>query len=423
MQSRRDFLHTTIATLGGGAAALTLGARLKAQQATPDSSGKGKRILILGGTGFLGPAIVEVAKTRGHALTLFNRGRTEKRIGIIEDVEKRYGNRDPKLPADEAKNEAGEYINPSPMGLESLNEGEWDAVIDTSGYYPRIVKASAELLAPRIKQYIFISSISAYAENDKPYTDETAPVATLTDPAVETMGAQFENYGGLKALCEQAAEAAMPGKTANIRPGLIVGPGDPTDRFTYWPVRMQQGGEVLAPGDPADPVQLIDVRDLAEWIVLMVENNTVGLFNAINPAPGRLGIGQTLEACRQAAKSDAKLTWVPFEFLRKHEVTPWGDMPLWLPPKGETSGSHLRSNERAVKTGLKFRPVEDTAAGILAWWPKEIARRQRVTEQMKEEARKAGKEEPKVADPTKIRYGISPEREAEVLKAWRESQG
>jgi 2'-hydroxyisoflavone reductase len=427
MPSRRDFLHTTIATLGSGAA-LALGARsLRAQTDSPTSggasSGSGKRILILGGTGFLGPAIVEVAKQRGHSLTLFNRGRTEKRIGIIEDVEKRYGNRDPKPPADETKNEAGEYINPSPKGLESLQEGEWDSVIDTSGYYPRIVKASAELLAPRIKQYIFISSVSAYADNSKPYIDETAPVATIADPTVETMGAQFENYGALKALCEQAAEAAMPGKTANIRPGLIVGPGDPTDRFTYWPVRIQKGGEVLAPGDPSDPVQLIDVRDLAEWIVLMVENNTVGLFNAINPAPGRLGIGQTLEACKNAAKSDAKLTWVPAEFLEKHEVSAWGDMPLWLPPTGETSGSHLRSNERAVNTGLKFRPVEDTAAAILAWWPKEIARRERVGKQMIEDAQKAGKPAPQLPDPTKLRYGCPPEKEAAVLKAWHESKG
>jgi 2'-hydroxyisoflavone reductase len=422
MTSRRDFLHTTLAA----GAALALGSpSLRAQhETTPAGKNAGKRILILGGTSFLGPAIVEVAKKRGHTLTLFNRGRTEKRIGVIEDVEKRFGNRDPKLPADEAKNEAGEFINPSPMGLESLNEGPWDSVIDTSGYYPRMVKASAELLAPRIKQYIYISSISAYADNSKPNTDETAASATLSDPTVEKMGEQFENYGGLKALCEQAAEAAMPGKTANIRPGLIVGPGDPTDRFTYWPVRIQKGGEVLAPGNASDPVQLIDVRDLAEWIVLMVENNTVGLFNAINPAPGKLTIGQTLEACKKGARSDATLTWVPADFLEKHEVSPWGDMPLWLPPTGETAGSHLRSNERAVKTGLKFRPVEETAAGILAWWPKEIERRVRVTEQMKQDAEKSNKPlPPNMADPKKIRAGIDPEKEALVLRAWHERVG
>jgi 2'-hydroxyisoflavone reductase len=218
----------------------------------------------------------------------------------------------------------------------------------------------------------------------------------------------------------------LPGRTANIRPGLIVGPGDPTDRFTYWPVRISKGGEALAPGNPNDPVQLIDVRDLAEWIVLMIENNTVGLFNAINPAPGKLTIGQTLEACRAAAKSagsqPATLTWATAEFLKEQRVSPWGDMPLWLPPTGEMAGSHLRSNDRAVKAGMKYRNVEDTCAAILAWWPKELARRERVTKEMIEEASKAGKPAPKVGDPKALRAGISPEREAEVLKAWREKQ-
>ena len=425
MPTRRDFLHTSLAA--GAALALGSGtAKARQAQSREPSPSGAKRILILGGTGFLGPAIVEAAKARGHSLTLFNRGRTEKRIGGIDGVEKLHGNRDPNLPADEAKNDADEYVNPSPRGLESLQGKSWDAVVDTSGYYPRIVKASAELLAPSVKQYIFISSISVYADSSTPNQDEDAPVAKLNDPTVEKMGDQFENYGGLKALCEQAAETAMPGRVANVRPGLIVGPGDQTDRFTYWPVRISQGGEALAPGNPNDPVQLIDVRDLAEWIVLMIEKNTVGVFNAINPAPGKLTIGQTLEACRVASKSagmpPATLTWTSAEFLEEQRVSPWGDMPLWLPPAGEMAGSHLRTNERAVKAGMKYRNVEDTCAAILAWWPKELARRERVTKDMKEEAQKAGKPEPKMPDPKLLRAGIAPQREAEVLKAWHEKQ-
>ncbi|MCI0630132.1 MAG: NAD-dependent epimerase/dehydratase family protein [Phycisphaerales bacterium] len=438
MPTRRDFLHTSLATgaaaaLGGAlSAAGPWQSQLSKPAASPERCAAPKRILILGGTSFLGPAIVEAAKARGHSLTLFNRGKTEKRIGIIEGVEKLYGNRDPKLPADETQNEAGEYTNPTPRGLESLQAKTWDAVVDTSGYYPRIVKASAELLAPNVKQYIFISSISVYADSSKPHQDEDASLETLDDPTVETMGEGFKNYGGLKALCEQAAEAALPGRVANVRPGLIVGPGDPTDRFNYWPIRIQRGGDVLAPGSPDDPVQLVDVRDLAEWLVVLIENNTTGVFNAINPAPGKLTIGETLESCKKAAAyyegthhrrpREANLIWVPADFLEQHKVTPWGDMPLWLPPTGESAGSHLRSNTKAVAAGLKFRPVQETAAGILEWWPREIERRKRITAQLKEEAKKAGKPEPQVRDPEQIKEGISPEREVKVLEAWRATQ-
>jgi 2'-hydroxyisoflavone reductase len=204
-----------------------------------------KRILILGGTGFLGPAIVEAAEKRGHTLTLFNRGKT--RPGLFPHIEKRQGDRDPNK---------GE-------GIKSLETGEWDAVIDDSGYYPRMVGASARLLAPRVGQYIFISSVSAYKEPSPIGGDETAPLAVLADPLVEEMGKSFENYGGLKAACEAAAEAALPGRTTVVRPGFIVGPDDPTGRFTYWPARFDKGGEIAVPGAPTDPLQLIDVRDLA----------------------------------------------------------------------------------------------------------------------------------------------------------------
>ncbi|HEY0093963.1 MAG TPA: SDR family oxidoreductase, partial [Archangium sp.] len=254
----------------------------------PVARAGGKRILILGGTAFLGPQLVEAARARGHTVTLFNRGKT--RPQLFPDVEKLHGDRDPTK---------GE-------GLKALEGRTWDAVIDTSGYVPRMVRASAQLLAPHVGQYLFISSISVYKDMSRPGLDETAPVATTSEPDNETIGG--ENYGALKALCEQEAEAAFPGRTTNIRPGLIVGPEDPTQRFTYWPERVARGGEVLAPGDGSDPVQFIDVRDLAEWTLLALENRDVGVFNATGPTQP-LTVGEMLEACKQAGQSDATFTW------------------------------------------------------------------------------------------------------------------
>ena len=413
-------ISTALAALIFGLGAI-MNTSAPARGAEPQSAKPApKRILILGGTGFLGPAIVDAAKARGHSLTLFNRGRTEKRIGLIDGVEHLYGNRDPNLPADETKDEQGNYINPSPRGLEALQGKTWDAVVDTSGQYRRIVKASAELLAPNVKQYVYVSSISAYASNARPNEDESGDTASVADPDVETMGAQFENYGGLKALCEQTIESILPGRTTVVRPGLIVGPGDPTDRFTYWPLRIAKGGEVLAPGKADDPVQLIDVRDLAEWIVLLIENNTTGIFNAINPGPNKLTMGEVLEACKKAAKSDATLTWASAEFLEQQQVSPWGDMPLWIPHEGDYAGFHLRSNAKAAAAGLKMRPVEDTVAAILNWWPKELERRVRVTAEM--QSKHVGQPVPQMPDPRELRAGIKPDRETQVLKLWRQSQ-
>jgi 2'-hydroxyisoflavone reductase len=408
--SRRTFIQQSAAGLAIAAASPLKASSLMSRT----SRAAGKKILILGGTGFLGPAVVDAAKARGHSLTLFNRGKTEKRIGIIDGVEKLYGNRDPKLHSDEADDK-------SPMGLDSLKGGKWDAVVDTSGYVPRIVKASAELLAPNVGLYVFISTVSVYAKNDTPGADETAAVGTISDPTVETMGASFENYGPLKALCEQTVEGVMPGRVASVRPGVIVGPGDPTDRFTYWPVRVQRGGEVLAPGSAADLIQLIDVRDLAEFIITLIENKTTGVFNAMGPAD--LTIGKTLEACRESSKSDATFTWVPADFLEKKNVSAWGDMPAWVPSEGDTAGFGKRSFARATKAGIKLRPIIDTAGATLAWWPKEVQRRTRITQEALAQAEKEGKDAPKMGDPTKLRAGIQPEREKEVLAAWHAEQG
>jgi 2'-hydroxyisoflavone reductase len=382
-----------------------------------------KRILILGGTGFLGPKTIAAAVARGHTVTIFNRGKREKFLPLEHEVEHLYGNRDPLLPADDERDAEGKLLHPdaSPKGLEQLAGRSWDVVIDNSGYYPRMVEASAQLLAKNASQYIFISSISAYGENPAQGGDESTKLATLADPKVETMGENFENYGGLKALCEQAAEAAFPGRATIVRPGYIVGPGDPTDRFTYWPVRIARGGDVLAPGDPGDPVQWIDVRDLAEWLVTLVEQGTPGAFNAVGPStPGRWG--DVLQTCVEVSGSDAKLEWVPAAWLEQNGMGGEDAFPIWIAPVGEFAGFHRWSNDRAEAAGLAFRPVADTVKGILEWYPGEVERRVRVTRELAEAAKAKGLPPPGGRDPSLLRVGPSPEREQELLAKWRESR-
>jgi 2'-hydroxyisoflavone reductase len=363
--TRRDFLGTSLSALALACA----GPGSNGAARTPAR----KRILVLGGTSFLGPALVEAARPRGHVLTLFNRGRTNP--GLFPNLEQLHGDRD--------------------GGLEVLRGRTWDAVIDTSGYVPRVVRASADLLAPAVGRYLFVSTISVYADGIPPGSDETAALASVPDPASEDVRA---HYGGLKALCEKAADAALPGRTTVVRPGLIVGPRDPTDRFTYWPVRLARGGEVLAPGDGKDPVQVVDVRDLAAWMVELVERDAPGTFNAAGPAK-TLTMGAMLSACGEAAGGDPRLTWVPAAFLEKAGVAPWSDMPVWV-PAGPEAGFAQMSNARAVAAGLRFRPVAETARDTLAWW-----------RTLPEERR------------AKPRAGLSPEREGEVLARWRAERG
>ncbi|MBS1859834.1 MAG: epimerase, partial [Acidobacteria bacterium] len=336
---------------------------------------KKKRILILGGTGFLGPATVEAARARGHELTLFNRGRT--RPGLFPNIETLLGDRDP---------EKGE-------GLKALRNRKWDAVIDNSGYFPRQVSASAKLLAPNVGHYIFISSISAYADNSIENQDETAKLATTPDPTVEKITEQ--TFGPLKVLCEQAAAEALPGRTAIVRPGYIVGPDDPSGRFTYWPVRVDRGGEVLAPGAPADPVQIIDVRDLGAWLITLVEERTTGTFNAAGPKE-RLAWGDLLGACSKATAAASTLTWVPGEWIRGHAEDVF---PIWAPFAGETRGFHTWKNARAVKAGLKFRPYARTVADTLRWYKTQS---------------EGGR--------TKL-AGPPAEKEAQLLAAWKAARG
>ncbi len=299
-------------------------------------------------------------------------------------MEKLRGDRDPK----------------KAEGLKALEGRKWDAVLDNSGYYPRMVRASAELLAPNVGQYLFISSIAAYASTEPLNQDESGPTAALADPTVETMGKDYENFGGLKRLCEEAVEKALPGRTATIRPGYIVGPEDRTDRFTYWPVRFDKGGQMLAPGSPADPIQIIDVRDLAEWLVLVVENHLTGIFNATGPEKP-WSMGGVLAACKEVTGKDTQPIWVPADFLARHGESGDGSIPIWMPPNGKTRGAHLHSNAKAVKAGLKFRPTPVTVRDTLAYFKSLPEERQ-----------------------AKLRAGLAPEREAELLALWaRESAG
>jgi 2'-hydroxyisoflavone reductase len=286
-----------------------------------------------------------------------------------------------------------------------LKNRQWDVVIDNPTSVPVWVRDVAQVLKGNVDRYVFISTISVYADTSKPGTDETAPLAKYTgaDPYKESretiVASKFQLYGPLKALSEAEAEKQFPKQTLIIRPGLIVGPRDETDRFTYWPVRLDRGGEVLAPGTPDDPVQFIDARDLAEWTIRMVENGETGIYNATGPAT-KLGIGEMLNKIKEADKSNCTLTWVNADFLEKQNVAPWTDMPVWIPPRGEEAAGNKINISRALAKGLTFRPLTDTARDTLAWFKSLPQDRQ-----------------------SKLRAGLIPEREAEVLSAWNKKEG
>jgi 2'-hydroxyisoflavone reductase len=347
------------------------------------------KLLILGGTKFLGRYVVEAALARGHEVTLFNRGQLNPEL--FPEVEKLRGDRD--------------------GGLDVLKGGRWDAVVDPSGYSPRVVRDSARLLADAVEHYAFISSQSVYKDTRVPGVDEEYPVGTITDeqlreaealPQSELTTAPFfwERYGALKALCERAAEEEMPGRVLHVRAGLIVGPHDYSDRFTYWPRRVAEGGEVLAPGDPERQVQFIDVRDLAEWMLEMAEARRTGTFNATGP-DYRLTMGRLLETCRGTTGSDARFVWVDEQFMLEAGLGPWIEVPLWIPLEGPDDLNRYfmgLSVEMAVAAGLKFRSLSETVRDTLEW---DLSR---------------------PAD-TQRRAGLAREREREVLDAWRTRAG
>jgi len=379
--TRRDFLKTAaVAGATATAGALTVGQALA--DFTPTKSKKKLRILILGGTAFLGPATVAVARTRGHEITLFNRGRTNQHL--FPDLTKLKGDR------------FGD--------LASLEGGEWDVCIDNSGYIPRTVQASTELLKGHVKQYIFISSISVFADFSVRGMDENSPVGTLTTEEIEAATAMQDitgaNYGPLKALCEQANTRSFGSQACNIRPGLIVGPMDRSDRFTYWPVRVSKGGEVLAPGTPGTVTQIIDVRDLAEFIILAAEHGYSGTYNATSPA-GELTMGELLDTCKKVSGSEATFTWADAKFLETQAVAAWSDMPVWVPLDGEDAGHPFINVMKAVGAGLTYRPISETVRGTLDWWATVPQER---------------KDKP-------MRSGLTAERETTVLAAWHAQKG
>ena len=377
--SKRKFIK--VSTMAGGA----VGAGFLAPQRTRGAQEKPRplRILILGGTGFTGPFQVRYAMERGHKVTVFNRGKT--RPGELpEGVEQLLGDRNGQLDA--------------------LKDRKWDVVIDNPTSVPVWVRDVAQVLKGNVDRYVFISTISVYADNTQ-QNDETAPLAKYegADAMKETretlLASDFRLYGPLKALSEQEAEKWFLKKTLVIRPGLIVGPGDQTDRFTYWPVRIDRGGEVLAPGDPKDPVQFIDARDLAEWTIRMVENGETGNYNATGPA-AELGVGEMLAGIKAALGSNASFTWADTDFLEAQKVAPWSDMPVWVPPRGEEGGLSRTSIKRALGEGLTFRPLPETARDTLAWFKTLPAERQ-----------------------AKLKAGLTAEREKEVIDAWHKRTG
>ncbi|MDX6383074.1 MAG: hypothetical protein QOK48_647 [Blastocatellia bacterium] len=376
--SRRNFLK--LSGLAGAGLGLRLGASAVAS-ALQDITGQIKplRILILGGTGFTGPFQVRYALGRGHKVTVFNRGRTHP---------------------GELPKEAEQLIGDRNGQLDALKGRQWDVVIDNPTTLPIWVRTMAQILKGNVDRYIFISTTSVYSDNTMRGMDESGPLAEYqgSDPfkvTVEPMRASsVPLYAPLKVVSEKETRKWFPGKSLVIRPGLIVGPGDETDRFTYWPVRVSRGGEVLAPGTPKDTVQFIDARDLAEWTIRMAEQGTVGTFNATGPAP-KLTMQAMLEEIKTLTKSDARFTWLDVEFLLAQKVSPWSDMPVWVAPRGPESGFIQLSNKKAVSKGLTFRSVSETAQATLDWFRRLPAERQ-----------------------ANLRSGISTEREIEVLAAW-----
>lgn len=322
------------------------------------------KLLVLGGTQFVGRHVVEAALSRGHQVTLFHRGRTHP--GLFPEAEEILGDRD--------------------GGLGALKGRKWDAVIDVNGYFPRLVRDSARLLKGSVERYIFVSTLSVLANPSIPNQDEKATLATPPDSSVEEI--TKDTYGGLKAACETAVESEMPGRTIVIRPGFIVGPWDHTGRFNYWLRRFGEGGEMLVPGDPGAPVQFIDVRDLAAFILRMAESKGTGIYHAVGPR-NEWTWSRLFDECRAATGGDACVTWVTEEFLESRGVKP-SELPMWVGSDGQ--GLTRTDSRKALAAGLSLRPVADTIRDTLEW------------------DEKHGRRD----------VGMPPDRERELLAAWKD---
>ncbi len=377
--SRRELIKLS-ALAAAAALAPTMSAAV-----TPAPVGKAAkplRILILGGTGFTGPFQVNYALARGHTVTLFNRGKrpSPEWPGAVEQL---HGDR---LTGD----------------LKALEGRTWDVCIDNPTSLPYWVRDAGKVLAGKVGHYLFISTISVYADGTKHGMTEDAPLAVYKGPDAmaetqDKLRADMENlYGPLKALSEAEAHKQFGKKVTIVRPGYIVGPRDETDRFTYWPHRVAQGGEMLVPGDGADPVQIIDGRDLGEWMIRLAEAGTVGTFNAVGP-DYTLGMDAMLHGCQAVTGGAVTYTHVPAKFLDEQKV----ELPIWVPARDNAyAGYGDVSNAAAIKAGLTFRPLATTVSDLLAWFRSLPAERQAT-----------------------LRAGITREKEAELLKAWKSRQG
>jgi 2'-hydroxyisoflavone reductase len=367
--TRRRFLKTGI--LGSAAVAAGCSTEVAVDEEIRVEPFRPLKILILGGTGFIGPHMVREALRRGHEVELFNRGRTDSEL--FPDLTLLVGDRN--------------------NGLEALEGGSWDVVVDNSGYVPRHVEDSVSLLASVVSHYLYISTISVYGDFSQPIDEDTA-VGTLADATTEEVTA--ESYGPMKALCEQRVIAEMGAdRTTVLRPTYICGPGDRTDRYSYWPVRSMRGGEMLWPGTPDDDIQIIDVRDLAEFTVDCLEKKVSGVYNTVTPK-GSFKMGDLLEDCAAVTASDASPTWVSAEFLNKQEGVL---LPIWEDPDGENAQLSMVDGSRAVAAGLNNRPTRETARDTIAWWKTLSTERTATT-----------------------RAGLSPEKEAELLSLWHDEQ-
>jgi 2'-hydroxyisoflavone reductase len=394
MTDRREFVKRTVAAssaLGFGSMALAASGAAATLQRTADSprrAPRALRILILGGTGFTGPHQVRYAVARGHHVTVFNRGRREADLpaGVVY-----------------LQGDRNEPNGTAALKAEVAKGTKWDVVIDNPTTLPFWVRDAGEALRTATDHFIFISTISVYADTSKVGMDESTALAEYRGAAAlqETMqtvqASQGQLYGPLKAAAERESEKWFPGKTTVIRPGLIVGPGDMSGRFTYWPVRIARGGDVLAPGTGHDAVQIIDARDLAEWTIRLAENRVVGTFNATGPA-GELTMAELLGGIRAAfdMTTPTRLVWVTPEFLAEHRIRGWADMPVWVAPRPDNAGFARVSIQRALDRGLTFRPLAVTARDTLEWFrsmPADV--------------------QPRIAGP------FTAEREAAALTAWR----
>lgn len=371
-KNRRRFLKSSL-----------LGSAAVAAGCVPEADTRGEAlaetsapldILVLGGTGFIGPHMVREALRRGHTVSLFNRGRTDSEL--FPDLKLYKGDRN--------------------NGLQSLAGGKWDAVIDNSGYVPRHVEDSARLLAPVVSHYLYISTISVYDISPAPITEDS-PLATMLDETVEEVTA--ETYGPMKALCEQRALAEVGvDRTTVLRPTYICGPGDRTDRYTYWPVRTMRGGEMLWPGTPRDDIQIIDVRDLANFTVDCLEQRIAGIFNTVRPLRS-FQMGDLLEDSLAVTGADMTPVWVDKEFIAAHKVAEGNGLPIWEAPDSEYASFTLVDGSRAAAAGLKNRPTRETARDTISWW-------KTLPESRREN----------------LRAGLSAEKEAEFLRLWQQQK-